>query len=809
MAYGSVNTFVHQTKTDPDTETSESPNSGENITMVDSVERDEDGHVKNINIKSVKLPTTSAVDEAAKLATARKIQTDLASNDAAEFDGTKDIEPGVTGILATKNGGTGNADGKAPTAGTADEAIKLANERTIRTNLATTAAVTFDGTSNIEPGVTGILPKANGGTGNADGSAASLTYKYSIDGMPFDGTEDIGHFGICTTAASTAAKVVTCDNFTLTDGARISVLFQYHNTASSITLNVNGTGAVAVWRGSARGDAIWWDADTTVDFVYIGTYGYWQITSVSREGYACRATGVNSDAKGDATTASGTGSHSEGISTVASGMYSHAEGSESSASGYASHAEGDTCVAGSSNAHAEGASSSATGNASHAEGSGTAAPGAYSHAEGNGSKTGSSAGAAHAEGNSTTASGSNSHAEGASSTASASASHAEGRGTTASGSYSHAEGRESVASGSNSHAEGLNTKAIGGGSHAEGSSTTANNQSSHAEGIGTTTSGDYSHAEGNGSTASAIAAHAEGNGSKASGNYSHAEGGATTASGKASHAEGYSVGANGDYSHAEGMNCQATGLAGHAEGYYAQTNGDYCHAQGQYNNPQGGALEIGNGSSSSRSNCFRVTFSGQVYALSAFNSSGADYAEFVKEWGDGNPDKEDRVGYFVTLKDGKLEKAQAGDHIIGITSGNPSIVGNADEDYYWAWERDEFNRFLTQEVPKIELVEEKQEDGSLTVKEVESETETETRYVRSEEWNSELQKEYTPRKDRPEWDYVGMLGMLPVRDDGTCEVGGLCKCGEDGIGTKTEERGWDTYLVVERRSDNVVVVILK
>ena len=101
------------------------------------------------------------------------------------------------------------------------------------------------------------------------------------------------------------------------------------------------------------------------------------------------------------------------------------------------------------------------------------------------------------------------------------------------------------------------------------------------------------------------------------------------------------------------------------------------------------AFTIGNGTSSSnKSNAFRVTFYGNTYGFQAFNSSGADYAEYVCEWADGNPDNEDRVGYMVTIKDGKLYKANEGDYILGVTSGNPSVVGNADETYFWKYDRD-------------------------------------------------------------------------------------------------------------------------
>lgn len=52
-------------------------------------------------------------------------------------------------------------------AGNAGSATKLATARTIQTNLASTAAASFNGTTNVTPGVTGTLPVGNGGTGQS------------------------------------------------------------------------------------------------------------------------------------------------------------------------------------------------------------------------------------------------------------------------------------------------------------------------------------------------------------------------------------------------------------------------------------------------------------------------------------------------------------------------------------------------------------------------------------------------------------------------------------------------------------------
>ncbi len=353
---------------------------------------------------------------------------------------------------------------------------------------------------------------------------------------------------------------------------------------------------------------------------------------------------------------------------------------------------------------------------------------------------------------------------------------------------------------------------VGAKSFAFGSNTTASSAYSHAEGYSTTASSPYSHAEGNGTTASSA--------------YSHAEGSSTTASGSCSHAEGYSTTASGSYSHAEGLATTASGSCSHAEGSYTTADNHSSHACGKYNksmvnggsysNQVGDVFIIGNGTSeSSCSNALRVTYKGDILGTKAFQSSGADYAEFIKPWADGNPDNEDRVGYFVTIKDGYLHKANEGDYITGITSGNPSVVGNADEDYYWRYERDEFNRIVMEDVP--ETIQATDDEGKPLFNEKTHEpimVETgniipNARMKLAKDYDPSLQESYVERKDRKEWDYVGMLGVLPVRDDGSCIPGQFCKCKNGGFATLADEKNFNTYMVIERITENIVAVILK
>lgn len=70
-------------------------------------------------------------------------------------------------------------EGDVTSSANAETAAKLKTARTVRTNLASTSSASFDGTANITPGVTGVLPVANGGTGKSSlTDTAYTTNKY-------------------------------------------------------------------------------------------------------------------------------------------------------------------------------------------------------------------------------------------------------------------------------------------------------------------------------------------------------------------------------------------------------------------------------------------------------------------------------------------------------------------------------------------------------------------------------------------------------------------------------------------------------
>lgn len=110
----------------------------------------------------------------------------------------------------TANGFTGNVSGNASTA------TKLAAARTVQTNLASTAAASFDGSANIAPGVTGTLPAANGGTGQTSldkvtvGAAKAVPWTGVTD-RPTKVSAFTNDAGYLTTHQSLAAYAKTTD----------------------------------------------------------------------------------------------------------------------------------------------------------------------------------------------------------------------------------------------------------------------------------------------------------------------------------------------------------------------------------------------------------------------------------------------------------------------------------------------------------------------------------------------------------------------------------------------------------------------
>lgn len=221
------------------------------------------------------------------------------------------------------------------------------------------------------------------------------------------------------------------------------------------------------------------------------------------------------------------------------------------------------------------------------------------------------------------------------------------------------------------------------------------------------------------------------------------------------------------------------------------------------NNSSNYARIVGNGTSNtSRSNAYTLDWQGNgTFAGTVSSSTGADYAEYF-EWKDGNPNNEDRVGYIVTLDGDKIVKANTGDDVLGICSGTAMVLGDSAE---WNWSKryltDDFGRIIYEDYD-VEHEEIKDEETGKVIEEAWTE------HIHAPKQNPEYNasQPYVKRADRPEWQIVGMMGKIYVRDDGSCIVNGYADV-KDGIATKAN--GKTNMRVMERVTDNIVRVLMK
>ena len=132
-------------------------------------------------------------------------------------------------------------------------------------------------------------------------------------------------------------------------------------------------------------------------------------------------------------------------------------------------------------------------------------------------------------------------------------------------------------------------------------------------------------------------------------------------------------------------------------------------------------------------------------------SQNADFAE-VAEWADGNPNNEDRTGYFVCANvplDGiVMRKATSIDDVKGVSILAPAFAGNYSKD-------------------KLDS------NGNLL----------------------------------PKYSYVAILGFVPVIDNGTCTVGGRCMPDDNGCAIPSSNSMG--YQVVNRIDENRVLIIIE
>lgn len=274
------------------------------------------------------------------------------------------------------------------------------------------------------------------------------------------------------------------------------------------------------------------------------------------------------------------------------------------------------------------------------------------------------------------------------------------------------------------------------------------------------------------------------------------------AKGTCSFALGYMCESNKDNAISIGSRCKANKITSICIGDSITSDSERQFVIGYYNakHENDGSMFIIGDSAFSYSNSFRVTDTA-VFGKGAYNTSGADYAEFF-EWEDGNANDEDRRGYFVTVVGNKIRIAQKDDeYILGVISATPVVIGNSDPDnWHKRFIKDEFGEPLVI-YPEREILVPPDENKD----EYRYEKRRVKEYVLNPDFDDSLETSYSPRAERKEWSPVGMLGQLLVRDDGTCEINGYCGVSDGGIAAASDS-GWR---VIERINDHLVKILFR
>ena len=208
---------------------------------------------------------------------------------------------------------------------------------------------------------------------------------------------------------------------------------------------------------------------------------------------------------------------------------------------------------------------------------------------------------------------------------------------------------------------------------------------------------------------------------------------------------------------------------------------DNCLTIGRYNAAQyswNAMLWIGSGTSSSARKNQMIVQENQVHYRGELKEASewiGDFGEYF-EWEDGNPNNEDRIGYMVQLNGNKIELAQSAEKCIGAISATCIITGGScSMEWHGKFLKDDWGREL------------KNENGESII---------------NPEYDPTL--EYISRDNRPEWDVVGLLGQVLVRQDGTLKVNGYAGC-INGVATDSDYG----YRVLKIINENVALLLVK
>lgn len=107
-------------------------------------------------------------------------------------------------------------------------------------------------------------------------SASILATSRTIDGVSFNGSSNIIHYGECSTTSSSQEKEVTFSNtISVANGTRIAVKFSSDNSHTSPKLKIGSTSYYIKQYGSTFNKEYSWSAGEIVEFIFSSNSWYW------------------------------------------------------------------------------------------------------------------------------------------------------------------------------------------------------------------------------------------------------------------------------------------------------------------------------------------------------------------------------------------------------------------------------------------------------------------------------------------------------------------------------------------------------
>lgn len=144
-------------------------------------------------------------------------------------------------------------------------------------------------------------------------------------------------------------------------------------------------------------------------------------------------------------------------------------------------------------------------------------------------------------------------------------------------------------------------------------------------------------------------------------------------------------------------------------------------------------------------------------------------------------------GRFVTFADnepGKIKLANNNnDIIIGVTTINSLIESDNPEEWQGKYLCNEYGDILLKNYKNIIYP------------------------VINDNYNKDLK--YIKRTERKEWIRVNLLGKCIVVDNGECKPGKYCMIGKDGIAVPYDVTTHQKYYIIDRLSENTIMIFFK